>query len=67
MKLYVAATPDKYELPVFIADSATELARLCGTPAQYIYQACWYQRTRAKHRRKIAPKKTKYVFYMVEV
>ena len=30
MKVYMAVTADKYELPVVVADSPAELARLCG-------------------------------------
>ena len=30
MTLYMAVTPDKYELPMLIAESKAELARLSG-------------------------------------
>ncbi len=30
MALYMAVTPDKYELPLAIADSKAELARICN-------------------------------------
>jgi len=29
--LYMAVTPDEYELPLVVAASAAELARVCGT------------------------------------
>ena len=30
MKLYLKVTTDKYELPLVVADSQSELARICG-------------------------------------
>lgn len=30
MKVYMAVTADKYELPVAVADSPAEMARMCG-------------------------------------
>lgn len=37
--LYMKVTNDKYELPVAIADSAAELARMVGVKAQTV-QSC---------------------------
>lgn len=45
--IYMEVTPDKYELPVKIADSAVELAKLCGVSANNIYSSI----SHAKHRR----------------
>lgn len=39
MVLYLKVTNDKYELPVAVADSAAELARMVGVKAQSV-QAC---------------------------
>lgn len=68
MKLYIAATPDEYELPIFVACSAAELARMCGCDAQHIYQAVKNQRRPTKdgkpHK---TQKRTKYKFFAVEV
>lgn len=36
-KIYMCVTQDKYELPVAVADSVTELAKLCGVPRNTIY------------------------------
>lgn len=36
MKLYMAVTADKYELPVCVADSAAELGALLGRRREYI-------------------------------
>ena len=30
MKIYMGVTPDKYELPMFVADSLKELAKMSG-------------------------------------
>lgn len=30
MKLYMGVTPDKYELPLFVADSLKELSKISG-------------------------------------
>lgn len=68
MKIYIATTPDRYELPIFVADSAPELARLCGCNVQRIYCGCYNQRMRANNKIRHTPKKgTKYKFFAVEV
>lgn len=36
--LYMAVTNDKYELPVYITDSAGELAKLLGVKKQTIFE-----------------------------
>lgn len=68
MKLYIAATPDKYELPMFISESATKLARMCEVSVHVVYVGVHNQRRPTKsgkpHR---ANKGTKYKFFMVEV
>lgn len=68
MKLYIAATPDKYELPMVVAESATKLARMCGVSVNVVYVGVRNQRRPTKngkpHR---ANKGTKYKFFTVEV
>ena len=39
MKLYIATTPDKYELPVAVSDTPQGLARLMGT-TKYTVLSC---------------------------
>lgn len=39
MKLYMAVTPDEYELPVHVAKTVRELARLTGCKQTSISQA----------------------------
>lgn len=38
-KLYMEVTPDKYELPVRVADSVGELAEMCGCGKRTIQSA----------------------------
>lgn len=35
--LYIKVTNDRYELPMAVAESGQELARLCGVTANTIY------------------------------
>lgn len=37
MVLYIRITPDKYELPVAVAEDAETLARMCGVTRNSIY------------------------------
>lgn len=37
MKIWMKVSHDKYELPIAVADSASELAKLCGTTPNVIY------------------------------
>lgn len=37
MKLYLKVTTDKYQLPVAVADSAQELARIVGATKESVY------------------------------
>ncbi len=39
MKVYMEVTQDEYELPLAIADSPTELARICGTSSTNVRSA----------------------------
>lgn len=64
MKLYIAATADRYELPVCVAESWKELARALGCKAQYIYTAHYRQRTKGINPDKRLPE---YKFFIVEV
>lgn len=40
VKLYVAVTPDRYELPLYVADSAQELAAWAGVLTATVYENC---------------------------
>ncbi|WP_458397436.1 helix-turn-helix domain-containing protein [Anaerotignum sp.] len=37
-KLYLAVTQDKYSLPLAVADSAEELAEMCGVRMETVYE-----------------------------
>lgn len=37
---------DKYELPIYVADSAKELAKLVGTRSDLIHSAIWHAQKR---------------------
>lgn len=53
MILYMAVTPDEYELPLCVAESPDELGQMIGRSGKYVMEAI------AKHRRappKYAPK-----------
>ena len=41
MTLYMAVTPDEYELPMAVSDTAAELARKFGIKENYIYKMIW--------------------------
>lgn len=38
MILYIRISKDKYELPIAVADTVTELAKMCGVRRDTIYQ-----------------------------
>lgn len=65
-KLYLAVTADRYELPIAVADSAIDLARMIRKPVDCVYQGC----SRSLHR--TDPEKTAPVpagsmrFYRIE-
>lgn len=50
MDVWIKVSADEYELPVAIADTPSELARLCGTTANTI-SSTWshYQKGRIEH------------------
>ena len=43
MTLFMAVTSDKYELPLAVASSAEELARMCGVKAHTVWSAIWLE------------------------
>lgn len=65
MKLYMAVTPDKYELPVFVEKDIIKLSRLTGQSANSIRSTiCRNRKRKTKYRYN---NRTKYRFYSVEV
>ncbi len=68
MKLYIAATPDEYELPVFVSESGTQLARMCGVRVNVVFTGVHNQRRPAKDGKPHKVQQgTKYKFFAVEV
>ena len=65
MTLYMAVTPDKYELPMLIAESKAELARLTGMHRSTVCNAI-NGRKRKSESRKLR-KDVRYLFVTVEV
>ena len=46
MKVYMEVTQDKYELPLAVADSVKELARLRNISADTIYSVMYHSRVK---------------------
>ena len=51
MTLYIAVTPDCFELPLFVADTAEEMAKWAGIKVQTVRSNC----SRNKHRGPLPP------------
>lgn len=46
MTVWMYVTMDKYELPIYVEDSAKELAKLVGTRSDLIHSAIWHAQKR---------------------
>lgn len=46
MTVWMYVTMDKYELPIYVADRAKELAQLVGTKTKHIHSAIWHAEQR---------------------
>lgn len=44
-KVYMKITNDKYELPIAIADTVGELAKMCGVTTNNIYSAISHRKS----------------------
>lgn len=51
MVVYIAHTMDKYELPIAVADSAQELAKILGTTSNSILSSISHEKKDGKRRR----------------
>lgn len=49
--VYMKVTRDKYELPVVVADTISELARICGVKANSISKQLWCSKHMSKNDR----------------
>ena len=65
MMVYIACTPDKYELPIAVADTTKELAQMLGVKENSIQHAL------SRHGRRRAAGKpmkwTKWRIYRIEI
>ena len=52
--VWLKVTKDKYELPVAVAESAAELARICGTTENYVRSSASHHRHRRRRGRYIS-------------
>ena len=43
MTLYIKVTQDKFELPIAVADTAGELAKMVGTSRNTVYSSIWQE------------------------
>lgn len=41
MRIYMRVTEDKYSLPLMVADSAKELAKMCGVSPHTVWYGCF--------------------------
>ena len=55
MHVYMAVTKDKYELPLAIADTSVELAKLMNT-TDAVVRSCVYQEKRGTRKRSMYKK-----------
>ena len=51
MNIWIKVTNDKYELPVAVADSAEELAKLCGVKVNNIHSSRSHAKARGQKTR----------------
>lgn len=65
MRIWLAVTQDKYQLPVAVADTAAELARMMGVRQSTVISSVYRQRLRAKTIKGIRGQKKKY--FCIEV
>lgn len=49
MTVYMAVSKDRFELPIAIADSAVELARMLGVNEHTVYKSVWLAETKGKY------------------
>ena len=65
MRIWMEVTNDKYELPLKIADSGAELARMCGLHPDTLYSIMYHYKNRP--RKSDTRRKQKRKFVSVEV
>lgn len=59
--IWMEVTPDKYELPLKVADSGGELARMCGLSPDTIYSSISHYKNRKRKTQQLRERKRKFV------
>ena len=65
MMVYVAVTPDRYELPIAIGDTALELAQMLGITRQAVFKTIWRHAEKEKAGKRVKP--SKWRIYKVDI
>ena len=65
MTVYLAVTPDRYELPVAVADTAAELARMLGVTEQSIWKTMLRHEAKERAGKRVKPSKRR--IFKVEI
>lgn len=65
MMVWVAVTPDRYELPIAVGDSARELAQMLGVSTQSIFKTIWRHAEKERSGKRVKP--SKWRIYKVEI
>lgn len=60
MRIWLAVTQDKYQLPVAVADTAAELARMMGVRQSTVISSISRQKQRAKNLKSNRGQKKRY-------
>lgn len=63
--LWLAVTPDKYELPLCVADTTTELAGMLGISQQAVWKTIMRHAEKEKAGKRVKP--SKWRIYRIEV
>lgn len=50
MKLYIAVTPDEYELPLFVTDSVKAMAKWASISVNSVYEQCSRNKAREPYK-----------------
>lgn len=66
MKIWMEVTTDKYELPLKVADTGGELARMCGLSPDTIYSSISHYNNRTRKLKRFRQRKRKFICVEVD-
>lgn len=66
MNIWMEVTPDEYELPIKVANSGGELARMCGVSSDTVYSSISHYNNRKRKTCKIWKRRRKFVKVVVD-